>query len=361
MTNPAGSTTGRLGVAALVASYCLLSVSTDALACSRALWAPTGQPVLIGRNMDWTSKMGTKLYAMPKGMRRQGMTPANAKEWVSKYGSVVAIIWDCATSDGMNEAGLNANLLYLAETKYAEPDASREGISISVVIQYYLDNFATVAEAVEATSSFQLQSFKITHKGEQVEGPVHVSLADATGDSAIIEILDGEVVIHHGKQYTVMTNSPPYDEQLVLIKQYQGLGGNKPLPGTADADDRFVRGAYYLTKLPEAPESYQEAVAGVLSVMRNMATPIGANDPIKPNISATLWRSISDLTNRRYYFEFTTMPNVVWVNLKNLNLEKGAPVQVFDLRSDIEASGEVSGRFENTKPVKFQMAGTVLE
>ena len=133
------------------------------------------------------------------------------------------------------------------------------------------------------------------------------------------------------------------------------------LPGTADADDRFVRGAYYLTKLPEAPESYQEAVAGVLSVMRNMATPIGANDPVKPNISATLWRSISDLTNGRYYFEFTTMPNVVWVDLKKLNLENGAPVQVFDLRSDLEASGEVSGEFTITKPVKFQMAGTVLE
>ena len=154
------------------------------------------------------------------------------------------------------------------------PIPRARGFLSQSVIQYYLDNFATVAEAVAATKSFQLQSFKITHKGEQVEGPIHVSLADATGDSAIIEILDGEVVIHHGKQYTVMTNSPPYDEQLVLIKQYQGLGGNKPLPGTADADDRFVRGAYYLTKLPEVPESYQEAVAGVLSVMRNMATPI---------------------------------------------------------------------------------------
>ena len=55
------------------------------------------------------------------------------------------------------------------------------------------------------------------------------------------------------------------------------------------------------------------------------------------------------------------MPNVVWIDLKNLNLEDGAPVQVFDLRSDLEASGEVSGRFKPTHPVKFQMAGTVLE
>lgn len=311
--------------------------------------------------MDWTAKMGTKLYAMPKGIKREGMTPVNAKEWVSKYGSVVAIVWDCATSDGMNEDGLNANLLYLAETKYGKPDPSRVGISTSIVVQYYLDNFGTVAEAVEATKTFQLQTFKIVHNGEQVDGPIHVSLADASGDSAIIEILDGEVVIHHGKEHTVMTNSPPYDEQLFLMKQYQGLGGNKPLPGSADADDRFVRGAYYLTKLPDQPESYQEAVAGALSVMRNMATPIGANDPIKPNISATLWRSVSDLTNKRYFFEFTTMPNVVWVDLKKLNLNEGAPVRMFDLRSDLEASGQVSGKFTPTNPVKFQMAGTVLE
>jgi penicillin V acylase-like amidase (Ntn superfamily) len=79
-----------------------------------------------------------------------------------------------------------------------------------------------------------------------------------------------------------MTNSPPYDEQLVLLKQYEGLGGKKPIPGTMEAEDRFARGAFYLTKLPDNPVSYQAAVAGVLSVIRNMATPLGANDPSAP-------------------------------------------------------------------------------
>jgi choloylglycine hydrolase len=154
-----------------------------------------------------------------------------------------------------------------------------------------------------------------------------------------------------------MTNSPPYDEQLVLLKQYEGLGGNKPLPGTADADDRFVRGAYYLTKLPEQPTSYQEAVAGVLTVIRNAATPIGANDPVKPNVSATQWRSIADLTNKRYYFEFTNMPNVVWMDLDKLDLDKGAPVQLFDMASDLEASGNVSSKFRPAEAFEFIEAG----
>jgi len=348
------------GLALVVAVACLSTLDMNAQACSRALWKAEGQPVLVGRNMDWTEKMGTKLYVFPKGIGHEGLVDENPLKWTSKYGSVVTTVWDCATVDGINDAGLNANLLYLAETKYGERDPARPGLAVGLWAQYFLDNFATVAEAVKAANSFQVCPFEIVHKGVAVDAPVHLSLADASGDSAVIEILDGKAVIHHGPQFTVMTNSPTYDQQLVLLKQYEGLGGEKPIPGTMEAEDRFARGAFYLTKLPEKPDSYREAVAGVLSIMRNMATPLGANDPTRPNISATLWRTISDLTNKRYYFEFTNMPNVVWIDLDNLNLKEGAPVQMFDLASDIEASGEVSGEFKPAKPLEFQKAGTAV-
>jgi len=328
--------------------------------CSRIKYKTGTGTVIIGRNMDWTEKMGTKLYVMPKGIERNGLVETNPAKWTSKYGSIAVAVWDGATTDGMNEAGLVANILYLAETKYGDRDLAREGISVSLWCQYYLDNFATVAEAVKAANSIQIRAFEIVHKGTPVDAPVHLSLSDATGDSAIVEILDGKPVIHHGPQYTVMTNSPTYDEQLVLLKQYAGLGGKKPLPGTSEAEDRFARGAYYLTLLPETPESYREAVAGVLSVMRNMATPFGANDPVRPNISATLWRTVSDATNKRYYFEFTDMPNLVWVDMDKLDLKAGAPVQSFDMASDINASGEVSGKFKPTNPFDFYREGSTL-
>lgn len=348
-------------LAALAAVSFVATPGPSANACSRALWAVKSEPVLVGRNMDWTERMGTELLVLPKGIKRNGLTKTNPATWVSKYGSVVSLIWDGAVADGMNEAGLNANLLYLAETDYGDRDAGRAGLSVSVWVQYYLDNFATVAEALAATESIQVRSFNITHQGQAVAAPIHLSLADATGDSAIIEILDGKTVIHHGPQYTVMTNSPTYDEQLVLLKQYQGLGGTKPLPGTTQAEDRFARGAYYLTKLPEKPGSNQEAVAGVLSVMRNMSAPIGAVDPVKPNVSPTQWRTVSDLTNSRYYFELTNMPNVVWVNLDNLNLQAGAPALIFNLASDFKASGDVSGAFKAAPPVSFFKEGTTVK
>ncbi|HHX8642055.1 TPA: linear amide C-N hydrolase [Vibrio diabolicus] len=235
----------------------LATVSMDANACCRTLWTADAQPTLVGRTMDWTGKMGTKLRVMPKGITRDGMTDENPLKWTSKYGSVVTTVWDGATTDGINEAGLNANLLYLAETKYGERDPEHPGLSVSLWAQYFLDNFQTVAEAVKAAESFQVQPFELIHQGEPADAPVHLSLADASGDSAVIEILDGKTVIHHGPQYTVMTNSPVYDEQHVLLKQYEGLGGKKPIPGSMDAEDRFARGAFYLTKLPEKPETYQ--------------------------------------------------------------------------------------------------------
>jgi choloylglycine hydrolase len=84
---------------------------------------------------------------------------------------------------------------------------------------------------------------------------VHLSLADKTGDSAIIEYIGGKVKIYHSRNYTVMTNSPTFDRQLKLARDHKGLGGDKPLPGTSEASDRFVRASYYLKYLP-GPGNY---------------------------------------------------------------------------------------------------------
>ena len=167
-------------------------------------------------------------------------------------------------------------------------------------------------------------------------------------------------MIHKGPEHKVMTNSPTYEEQLNQAKQYIGLGGDKPLPGSSQSSDRYARGAYYLNLVPANPKTYQEAVANVLSIMRNMSTPWGVSDPSKPNIAPTLWRTVSDLTNKRYYFEFTQNPNVVWVDLADLNLQEGAPVQMYDLKSDILMAGEVSHKFQPSKEIEWLMGGAVL-
>ena len=351
----------KLAVAVLVAAAVLVSgMVSPVAACSRVLWAKDGEPVLVGRNEDWFESLQTKLYAFPAGIERDGSVDENPLTWTSKYGSVSAVVYGIAITDGMNEMGLNANLLYLAESEFGDRNPDVAGMSVSIFAQWMLDNFATVDEVVAALEDVELVPITMMHDTSEVQSPFHYSVADASGDSAIIEVLDGEFVVHQGSEFTVMTNSPTYDEQLEQVKQYVGLGGDKPLPGGSQSEERYARGAFYLGLLPDNPATYGEAVANVLSVMRNMSTPWGVSDPGKPNVAPTLWRTVSDLTNGRYYFEFTQNPAVAWIDLHKLDLSEGAPVMMFDLKADILATGEVSDRFNPAKEINWLPGGAIL-
>ncbi|MNL43204.1 Linear amide C-N hydrolase, choloylglycine hydrolase family [compost metagenome] len=149
-----------------------------------------------------------------------------------------------------------------------------------------------------------------------------------------------------------MTNSPPFSEQLVQLKKYKGFGGKEELPGTTAAADRFVRAAYYVQHLPPAKD-YREAIAGVLSVLRNVSQPFGVSDPARPYISTTRWRSVADLTKGMYFYESVMSPNIVWVDTAKLNYAKGQQVQKIALAKNYELIGDVTSQFKPTKMFNF--------
>jgi penicillin V acylase-like amidase (Ntn superfamily) len=62
---------------------------------------------------------------------------------------------------------------------------------------------------------------------------------------------------------------------------------------------------------------------------------------------------VSDLTNRVYYFESTTSPNIIWVRLDELDFSQGAPVKKIDLVNDPDRVGNVSAEFKDTEPFEW--------
>jgi choloylglycine hydrolase len=322
--------------------------------CTRALWSDNGQAVLVGRNMDWPRDTGTNLWALPRGRERRGLADGNALSWTVRYGSLIAASHDEATSDGINERGLGAHVLWLAESDFGEPDDRLPGVSTSLWAQLFLDQFATVAECarfIEETP-FQLRAVVDPETGRT--STAHLALDDAGGDSAVVEYVAGKPHVAHDRGATVLSSSPPFDRQLDHLRRYQGFGGDQPLPGTTEAADRFVRARYYLERLP-APPSRRQAVAELLSVMRNAAQPFGVADPSRPYVSSTIWRTVSDLTNLVYYYESSLSPNLIWVKLAGLRLGKGAPETKLDLVKDAAYVAEISDRFTATAPLTFRM------
>lgn len=95
------------------------------------------------------------------------------------------------------------------------------------------------------------------------------------------------------------------------------------LQGNVSSTDCFQRASYYLPMLPE-PKTKSEAISGILAIARNVSVPFGA--PYKDfGVYNTEYRTVSDLSNKRYFFELTTTPNVMWVDLNRLDLSNNAP------------------------------------
>ncbi len=340
-------------IAAVALGFVLAVPAVNVEACSRVLWMTKGGEVFVGRSQDWTEKVNSSFRKFPRGLERVSPVDENPLRWTSKYGSLVVTGYDIGSHEGVNEKGLSAHLLFLAgDTDFGKRDPKRPGLNIVEWVQYFLDNYATVAEAVEAMRSSDLQVVPVVFPNGKAS-LLHISLEDKTGDSAVFEYTGGKIDIYHDRRYTVMTNEPTYDKQIENLKQYRSFGGDKALPGERTPSDRFVRAAYYVNALPE-PANRDVGAAYILSVMRNVSVPFGAADPDKPNVANTIFRTVTDLTGERYFFESTFAPNVVWVDYGKLDYSAGAPEQVLPVESRIfSLNGNVTGLLEDAKPFVF--------
>ncbi|EOR28294.1 linear amide C-N hydrolase [Elizabethkingia meningoseptica] len=325
-------------------------------ACTRVVYKGPNNTVITARSMDFSIEIPANLWLFPRGMVHDGKTGLNTINWTSKYGSIVTSSWDMATSDGMNEKGLVANLLWLASSQYPEfskDGKGKKGLSISLWAQYALDNFATVAEAVEYLKREEFVVVTDYIPGTDKFTTIHLSLSDAKGDNAIFEYINGKLVIHHDPSYTVMTNDPVFEEQLAINEYWKGIPGNIFLPGTNRAADRFVRASYYINAIPQTDDT-RIAVASAFSVIRQCSVPYGISTEGFPNLSTTRWRTVSDQKNKVYYFEDALSPNAIWIDMKKIDFSKTASIKKLPLDKNQIYAGESSDKFINTKPFVFQ-------
>ena len=282
--------------------------------------------------------------------------------WKSRYGSVVMVGFDLGTSDGMNEQGLAAHMLTLVAVRHERKD-DRPELSDALWVQYVLDNFKTVDEVVAAhrAGNWRLTSITCPDLGAKVTLGSHLAVEDASGDSAVIEYVHGKLHVYHGPQYKIMTNDPPMNKMLLMMKRYKAFGGWKSLPGdSAKGEHRFARLAAYYDMLP-TPSNYTEAMAEAISLMRIAEVPF--RDPDKdPDMNPgplvlgaynllqylqrpfrkqkeidhnpwamwrgcqTSWISVCDLTNNVFYVQSSYVLSMGHVALNEMDLSEGAPI-----------------------------------
>lgn len=333
------------GIATIAISVALITSApvNPAGACSRILFNKNQEQV-VARTMDLYMPDHPMLIAYPRGISRDGAVPeGNTAHWASKYGSVTVNSLGIATSDGMNEKGFVANLLYLHDSQYESRDG-RPGMANSMVLQYLLDVSSSVSEALSELEKVQVVSVKAAGR----EWPLHIAISDATGDSAVIEFVKGVKIVHRGKDTAVMTNEPPLDWQLKNLQKYRYFGGIESLPGDIDPASRFVRASAFLKSSP-APKDTRQALAQAYSIAKSVSVPQGAQNTSagvnSEDTWPTLWTTLADSKNGLYFFQASGSPNMFWVDLGKINFNKGSPV-VSVSGEDDSLSGEISKKLK---------------
>lgn len=430
------------------------------LGCTRAIYVanPDTKSIFTVRTMDWSDpNMPTSLWASPKDSDRTAAGESDEgypHTWKSKYKSLVVCNYNKSATDGINEEGLVANLLFLPQANYTHHKESQEKprLQITALAQYVLDNYATVKEAVDGLKQepfFIVTSDLAVAMLDKQTGHfnvylkkivLHLSISDSQGDSAVLQYVTDEqtgkskLIIYYlpdkekikGQETLNVLTNELLDKQLDLLKRFKNKNEefnwgdenevfswdnlkkynsrneevkemNPPMNGV---DIRFLRASFYSNMLekidgqtknkrpfidetqrdPGKRESYKiwledwsehEGLARAFSLIRNMSTPLNVQAiDDNPFLSSTVWRTIADHGNKRYFFELNRALYPIYVDLDKLfaNLETVKKLDLYvppakegdtgiDLLEDQLIKGEKIGKvnhlFEDVKDNKW--------
>lgn len=176
-------------------------------ACSVfSAWNEKANP-LLGRNLDWDHRSAVLLFTNPpNGYRSVSMLDPNFCGYnppdyipASFFDRTKLLITPWISLDGMNEYGLAIGMM-LVPSAEGSHDPHKMNINPVDVIRLALDYARNVEEAVALINKYNVP-----------EAKYHYLLADASGDSAVIEFVEGRVeVIRTEEPWQVATNFQIY-------------------------------------------------------------------------------------------------------------------------------------------------------
>ncbi|EOD4097105.1 linear amide C-N hydrolase [Yersinia enterocolitica] len=215
-------------------------------------------------------------------------------------------------TDGMNEAGLNASMLFIENTKYQHFVNPKTSIPAFIMCNWVLGHCGNVQEAREKLPHHQFYMPALMAS----DLPLYMSLVDKTGESIVVQFQDGEMKIHENP-IGLSTNGPWFPWHLDNISNYANITKDTPepfkmndfevkpkdgtgllgIPGDFTSVSRFVRVAYekhFLAQPTDNDQAYEQATHILNSVDFGSGVKHGGREDLNTYIF-TRWATIKDL------------------------------------------------------------------
>ncbi len=292
-------------IKSLLVLVLFLLISPTVVACTSFILDNNGFAV-FGSNLDYRIHEGL-VFVNKRNVTKTMLDPSTNgeyAEWTSKYGSVSFNIGGYQFAyAGMNEAGLVISTMALDITQNPAPD-ERPPLETATWVQYQLDNASTIEDVIASDSVVRIANTTD-----------HYLVADKTGSSAVIEFIEGEMVVHTDEAMPVkaLTNNT-YEESIDSWKKSRWWMFWKFL------ERRFWRSSLI---------RFEIAADSVKSFDDN-----GKDKAIDYAF---------DTENLRIHFHTRTNPEIRSITLAKLDFSCTTPVGMLDIHQDL--SGDISNDF----------------
>lgn len=292
-----------------VAATLSAGVVNVANACTSAIYN-NGDASLTMRTMDWFGHDDAVVVGAGQGIERTYGDTDEAMTTQAKYASMkIKSFAPGLVAETMNEEGLVARILYLG-TDYTEMAPDRAGVpdvGASQFPNYAVDNFSSVAEVVKNLEAIDVIQDKVcdlpNHEGECIPAPVHYHITDASGDSAVIEFVAGEVKVYHGDvagfpgaQY--LSNDPEFGFHLTLDKMKTESGAS------IRAYDRRLRAKEVVEDMyARDVKNSDKAMLSLKSAGATVFAGYDQEDPYTGGVFPTLWTVYTDQNAKQMFLD----------------------------------------------------------
>nr|WP_297091271.1 linear amide C-N hydrolase [uncultured Draconibacterium sp.] len=320
---------------AISLSVVFVFIFANSFSCTTFLLNNSKGELVFGRNFDFPVGIGHVNFNY-RGVEKTAFIrpPEKAIAWKSKYGSVTFNqIGREFPYGGMNEKGLVIEQMWLQEAQYPDGD-ERFGITELQWVQYQLDVCETVDEVI--------QSDKMVRISYMSTAPLHFLVADASGNVATIEYLNGELSVHQGANlpHPVLANCT-YEHSLAYKKSKENKEAKHFNNWTINSSGRFARAA----RLIENYDGEQELCRFAFSVLDSVAQNPGTQWSIVYDISrgeinykTTQNKRVQQVNMNR--FDFSCKPEKAYLNLCD-EIADGMPLKKLTFEENLALINKV--------------------
>ncbi len=283
----------------ILLTFLIAVITTNLVYSCSAVVLKNENQILLAKNFDWTYREGIVIKNL-RGINKTAYFTHTGEplQWVSKYGSVT---FNQNGKEmpygGMNEKGLTVEMLWLEQTKYNISEA-KAYLNELEWIQFQLDNFETVQQVSDHLTDLKIYPIK---------GKIHYIITDKTGESVIIEYLNGKPTAYKKDANVCQTitnnsvlQSAPYKNQI------RGIRKNNTAPTY-----RYYKLEQEILNIRDKKNEISEAYA--FSVLKKVTIPKGS--------FKTMWSIVYNVNQKSISFFTDTHKEIKNLNLSELDFE----------------------------------------